>query len=290
MTTPSNLPAPLVGLRGRRRIAPFVLARPGGVAEAIALGQAPGSAWMGGGVDLMDGLKRGMPLDRLVPLGALAELGTISRCEDGVLRVGALATYQDLADSAVVREAAPDLAALIGTVANFRIRSKATVGGSVMSGNGQYDLMPALLALDAVLVLAGPDGDARIPAAALVPDEPRLLRAVEIPAGEVTRLRVDRTLRPAVCVFLGLAFHGGAVVRLRAAVSCAHPRPVLAELGPDRVAAADPARDAAALAAELAAGLPSPVDDGTASASYRRRVIPILIRRLLEASSTEPQA
>ena len=58
----------------------------------------------------------------------------------------------------------------------------------------------------------------------------------------------------------------------------------------DRVAAADPARDAAALAAELAAGLPSPVDDGTASAPYRRRVIPILIRRLLEASSTEPQA
>lgn len=273
-------PPPLVGLRGRQRIAPFTLARPGSIGDALALRQTPRSAWMAGGVDLIDDLKHGIRLDRIIPLGGLGELGAIERSGGGV-RIGALTTYQQLAEDATVREVAPALAAMIGGVANFRIRSKATVGGSIMSRSGMYDLMPALLASGATLIFAGTRGEERLPAAHLGQGETRLLTAVELPAGIV--LRIDRSLRPAVCVYVGAALRDNAVAEIRAATSCAHARPAVA------IADAGSASfsDTDFLTERLAAGLPEPVGDGVASSSYRARMIRVLIRRLLETPFAE---
>jgi carbon-monoxide dehydrogenase medium subunit len=279
-------PPPLIGLRGRQRIAPFTLVRPGSIGDALALRQAPRSAWMAGGVDLIDGLKHGTRLDRIIPLGGLggvSGLGAVERSGDGGVRIGALTTYQQLADDAMVREVAPALAALIGAVANFRIRSKATVGGSIMSGNAMYDLMPALLASGATLIFAGTGGEERLPAARLYQGEARLLTAVELPAATV--LRADRSLRPAVCVYVGATFRENAVAEIRAATSCAHARPAVAAVD----AGAASLRDADSLTEQLADGLPEPVGDGVASSSYRARMIRVLIRRLLETPFAEPQ-
>jgi aerobic carbon-monoxide dehydrogenase medium subunit len=276
-------PPPLVGLRGRQRIAPFTLARPDSIGDALALRQTPRSAWMAGGVDLIDGLKHGTRLDRIIPLGGLGELGAVERSGNGSVRIGALTTYQQLADDATVREVAPALAALIGAVANFRIRSKATVGGSIMSGNGMYDLMPALLASGAKLIFAGTGGEERQPAARLGQGETRLLTAVELPAATV--LRADRSLRPAVCVYVGATFRENAVAEIRAATSCAHARPAVAAVD----AGSGSLRDTDFLTERLAAGLPDPVGDGVASSSYRARMIRVLIRRLLETPFAEPQ-
>lgn len=273
-------PPPLVGLRGRQRIAPFTLARPGSIGDALALRQTPRSAWMAGGVDLIDDLKHGIRLDWIIPLGGLGELGAIERSGGGV-RIGALTTYQQLAEDATVREVAPALAAMIGGVANFRIRSKATVGGSIMSRSGMYDLMPALLASGATLIFAGTRGEERLPAAHLGQGETRLLTAVELPAGIV--LRIDRSLRPAVCVYVGAALRDNAVAEIRAATSCAHARPAVAIAD----AGAASFSDTDFLTERLAAGLPEPVGDGVASSSYRARMIRVLIRRLLETPFAE---
>jgi carbon-monoxide dehydrogenase medium subunit len=275
---------PLIGLRGRQRIAGFTLARPTSLTDALDLRKARHSTWMAGGVDLIDSLKHGSPMERVIPLTGLAELRAIEPTDDGALRIGALTTYQHLADSELVRTMAPDLATLIGAVANIRIRSKATVGGSVMSGNGVYDLMPALLALGATLVLVGPEDEARIPAANLEATEPRLLRAVELPSHQSTRLSFDRTLRPVACVYLGIDLRDGVATSARLSVSCAHARPGVAAIALD-------GNDAETLAHRLASGLPPALEDGIASAAYRNRMIRILTRRLLDTTlNTTPLA
>lgn len=285
---------PLVGLRGRQRIPAFAVRRPSSVADAAALGAEPHSAWMAGGIDLVDALKQGRPLDHLVPLSGLAELRSVSALAGGGLRVGALVTYQELADHPLARTVAPELCALLGSVANIRIRSKATVGGSVMSRNGTYDLMPALLALGATLVFEGTGGgEKRLPADALGDDEGRLLRAVELPGAASARLRIDRSLRPVACVYLGLHGTDDAVTALRLAAGCVHPRPIAATLSlnglPMGALLMDTLADhAEELAHALQAALPAPVGDGLASSDYRRRMIAVLTRRLLTTPVAEP--
>ncbi|MBJ3775624.1 FAD binding domain-containing protein [Acuticoccus mangrovi] len=260
----SSEPPPLVALRGRQRIAPFALVRVGDTAAAAEAALA-GAVPMGGGVDLVDRMKFGERIERLMPLSGLA-LGGVEATEGG-LRIGATTTYAALAESAEAARLAPAFARLVGGVANPRIRMKGTVGGSVMSQKPNFDVWPALMALGADLVFADGDGEARLPAAALAPDERRLLLAVEVPAGADARFAFDRSLRPIVSVFAGREAATGA---LRLAVGCAHQRPLLLRL----------AAGETDVAAAAAAALPPPKSDGLASSTYRRRMVGVLAARL----------
>lgn len=284
---------PLIGLRGRQRIADFSVAYPRSIADAVQLRGEHSAVWMAGGIDLVDDLKQGRSVERVVPLSRLQDLKEIALTPDGTLRIGALVTYRELSEHPLVLDKAPDLAKLIGAVANIRIRSKATVGGSIMSRNGAYDLMPALLALGATLIFHGEDGDgastARVAASQLTDDEQRLLQAVEIPAS-ASQLKVDRTLRPSACAFLGFATKGSNGALLRLATSCTHPRPAVAEVTVDAASASDLAANAALWAEQLVASLPMPMSDTIASADYRRRVLIVLAKRLIAACATSSSA
>ena len=70
----------LVGLRSRRHIAPFSLHRPETWDEAVALRRQPGSsAFLAGGIDLIDRLKHGHVIDRLIRLDGIPGLAEIRR-------------------------------------------------------------------------------------------------------------------------------------------------------------------------------------------------------------------
>ena len=57
----------LVGLRSRKHIPPFDLVRPASVEEACRALATPGrSVVMAGGLDLIDRLKGGEPVDRII--------------------------------------------------------------------------------------------------------------------------------------------------------------------------------------------------------------------------------
>jgi carbon-monoxide dehydrogenase medium subunit len=98
----------------------------------------------------------------LVSLGHLPGLRGIHR-ENGVLRIGALATHREVEMSATVREALPVLAETFGSVANVRVRNAATVGGVLAEADYASDPPTALLALGATVEVRGPDGDRIIP-------------------------------------------------------------------------------------------------------------------------------
>jgi aerobic carbon-monoxide dehydrogenase medium subunit len=270
----------LVALRSRRQIAPFTLHRPTTLAEAIALRQPPGSsAFLAGGIDLIDWLKHGNPVDRVIRLDGVPGLAEIAGGPD-LLRIGALATHAAIADNALVRGTLPDLAAHWHGVANPRVRFAGTIGGNVMAGNSDYDGLPALLALGADAEVATDTGIERIVPDQLATPGQKLVTGFAIPDPATRRLFADRTLRPALVVWLGLTVVAGRVTTLRLAVGMAHPAPVciarvldmpLAELG----------REAADIAAALTHQLPEPASDGRASAAYRRRMVGVLTRRIL---------
>jgi carbon-monoxide dehydrogenase medium subunit len=94
----------------------------------------------------------------LVDVSGLDELRTLE-LEDGVLRLGAGLRYRDLERSPLVRDNLPLLAAAIATVGDRQVRAKGTIGGAVVHGDPAADVPAVLVALDAVMVLRGPDGD-----------------------------------------------------------------------------------------------------------------------------------
>jgi carbon-monoxide dehydrogenase medium subunit len=101
-----------------------------------------------------------------------------------------------------------------------------------------------------------------------------------IPDPATCRLYTDRSLRPALTVWLGLTVTDSRVSALRLAVGIAHPQPVCVTVPLDLPVAALGA-EAARIAGAALDRLPEPVSDGHASAAYRRRMVGVLARRIL---------
>lgn len=269
----------LTGLRSRKHIAPFDLVQPGSIEECCAHLARPGrAALMAGGVDLIDRMKSGETFDRVVSLSRIAGLSDI-RIEGDTIVIGALATHAMIAQSALIAEHFPDLSQFWAQIANPRIRYAGTIGGNLMSAQPHYDAMPALLALNATVTMADMLGRHQVALSDLA-NRKALLADVRVPF-ESRRLLAERSLHPAVAVYAGARIKGDLLSDLRIAIGGAYAQACVFALPVQETSPAFIVGDAAKLAQDMVAGLPEPLDDGLASASYRRRMIEVLTRRLL---------
>ena len=135
------------------------------VADAVGLLAAdPFAVPIAGGTDILVKLREGhRAYAHLVDIHSLEELKAISLDPDGTLRVGAGATFTNVIESELVREAAPVLAEGASWVAGPQIRNVGTLGGNICNGSVCADSVPPLLVLDAEIELQGPQGTRRIP-------------------------------------------------------------------------------------------------------------------------------
>lgn len=122
---------------------------------------------------------------RIIALDRLPELTGVS-FDDDAITIGAATTLSDVERELDGR--VPLLAALFPQFASRLIRNRATLGGNLGTGSPIGDSPPALLALDAVLVLASSEGRREVPLAEYFtgyrasvrrPDE--LIAAIRIP-------------------------------------------------------------------------------------------------------------
>lgn len=273
----------LIGLRSRKHIPPFELERPASIKDACRILAAPGrTALMAGGLDLIDRLKTGEAVDRVVCLCCIDELRGIRR-EGNAVSIGALTTHAELAQDPVLAEAAPDLPAIWRTLANPRVRYVGTVGGNLMSAKPHYDAWPALLALGAEASALDHFGaETRVDLAALRDRASVILGGVRLTVAPFSvRLLADRSLHPQVSVYLGVSIAAGKVRAAKIAVGCAFARAEVVTLPVSDVSLAALGADAATLARQVVETLPDPAGNGVASAAYRRRMIEVLSRRLL---------
>lgn len=133
-------------------------------AEAVRLLTAhPGAFCLAGGTDVLVRLRAGRGEGAsVVDIHDLEELRPIVRLGDGTLRLGAGATFTDMAESPVLRECAPLLAEAAASVAGPQIRNVGTLGGNLCNGAVSADMAAPVLACDAVLRVLGPDGERRV--------------------------------------------------------------------------------------------------------------------------------
>jgi len=109
----------------------FTYARAAGPEDAVAAAAA-GAAIIAGGTELLNWMRLGIAeTEAVIDIGRLDGLRAIEH--DGeTVRIGALATLNDIEGSAIVRENAPVLAESCLRAASAQLRNRATIGGNVL--------------------------------------------------------------------------------------------------------------------------------------------------------------
>ncbi|SFN71354.1 xanthine dehydrogenase family protein subunit M [Sphingomonas sp. OK281] len=110
---------------------PFTYARAENAADALRLGQANATAYLGGGTNLVDLIRETVARPMaLVDVTGLS--GEIEETEGGGLMIGAAVRNTALAEHLVVRTRYPVLSRAILAGASAQIRNMATVGGNLL--------------------------------------------------------------------------------------------------------------------------------------------------------------
>jgi CO/xanthine dehydrogenase FAD-binding subunit len=268
------------------------------VDEAVAA-MAAGARPVAGGTDLVVGARQGKaPLpESLVAVHRIDELHGIEDV-DGVLRFGALASHQQIADHTLVRErltALVDASAIVGSHAT---RAHGTLGGNVMNASPAMETGGPLLCFDATMTLHGPSGVRWVAVGDLFtgpgatsahPDE--LLTAVDVPLPAdgtgscYLRLEYRRQMEIAVVGATAVVtVDGGAVSDARIAITALAPTIRRVPEAEAALVGTDGGVDAARTAADAAAGAAAPISDVRASDSYRRAMAAVITRRAIEAA------
>lgn len=191
------------------------------------------------------------------------------------------------------------LAETASTHSTSTIRNRATIGGNLCNASASADFALPLLAMDAVLVTAGPDGKREIPIeaffrganyTALIANE--ILLEIRIPkfsphsGSAFLKLRRQQTA-------IDMAVVNVATRVARAKNNCSSARIALGSVAPIsfRAKKAEAVLTGVALnkeiieqASTVAAQEASPIDDVRATAAYRKKMVAVFVRKSLEIS------
>ncbi len=266
--------------------------RPADLAETLrVIRERPDAVLVAGSTDWgVEVNLRGRRADFVVAIDRLPELRGLTRTAD-YIEIGAALTLSEIERQ--LDGSVPVLAALFPQFASRLIRNGATIGGNLGTGSPIGDSPPALLALDAAVVLADADGERVV---ALVdyftgyrksvrrPDE--LIRAVRIPlplAGltafhKIAKRRFDDI--SSVAVGFALDIHDGVVRTARIGLGGVAATPIR---GTETEAALEGrpwSADVVDQAAQVLARAGTPIDDQRASSKYRSAMLGQSLRKL----------
>ena len=271
-------------------------ARPETVEDAIALlAGNEGARPLAGGQTLVNVMKsRAASPEVLVDLGRLEELRTIGFGADGMLELGAMATYAQLVSSSEVEVARPILGEVAATIADVQVRNRGTIGGNVCVSDPTNHLPPLLVALDARFTIQSQGGERTVAAS-------DFFQGVYLTAVGEGELLTKISVPPATpgmgdgFAAVTIGRHGTCIVEVAASVSeggarvvvgCVAPTPMRAEEMEERLSGSDFSGEAVrAAAAGLGATLDPPADVH-GSADYRRALAETLaVRAVLQAAA-----
>ena len=144
----------------------FEYARPSTLTEAIALlaGEGANARVLAGGTDLLIRLRdRTLTPALVVDVKRIPEMQPSITEGDGAVRVSAGTTITEVMESEVMRRLYPALAEAARYVGSVQIRNRATLCGNQCNASPAADTATPLLVYGAVVVIAGPSGERRVP-------------------------------------------------------------------------------------------------------------------------------
>lgn len=130
---------------------------PTSVADALRLLRQHGddAKLLAGGHSLLPIMKLRLSTPQcLIDLGRISDLRFISEADDGSLAIGAMSTYHDIKNSALVQARVSALAEAAGEVGDVQVQNKGTIGGSLAHADPAGDFPALALALNFELVTA----------------------------------------------------------------------------------------------------------------------------------------
>jgi carbon-monoxide dehydrogenase medium subunit len=208
------------------------------------------------------------------------------------LTIRAGARHRDIELSPVVKQHYPLLHETFRKVAQPRIRNMGTIGGNLAGGDPLTDPGASLIALDADVTLAGPNGKRTLPLeeffvdyyqTALNPGE--LLTEIHVPPPErLAWSHIKFTPRSVedfatVGVAITLAVQGGRCNDVRLGLNSVAPTIVRAKQAEAVLRGRQITEASLREMGEVAATEVDPMDDNRGSAEYKREMVKVLVRR-----------
>jgi CO/xanthine dehydrogenase FAD-binding subunit len=244
--------------------------------EAVsAFGDGSDVIVLAGGTILMPELNYGRLRPERVVLLHQAGLGGMKR-DGSTLTIGAMTTVAEL------EEGPEPLATTAQHVADHEIRAQATIGGNLCAPPGETprgDLQAALIALGATVRSAGRDGERAEPVEDFVAGDRSGRLLLEVGLEEPTRAGHAAARRPHAHAYTVLAVCAAETRSgVRVGITGAGPHGVRARSVEEALAGGASTADAA----EKALDDTELRDDALASAWYRRRLLPVIVRRALD--------
>jgi len=241
---------------------------------------------------------RGARAALTVAIDRLPELREFSWGDDSV-RIGAALTLSEV--ERLLAGRVPLMTQMFPQFASRLIRNGATIGGNLGTASPIGDTPPALLALDAALVLASPRGERTVPLAGYftgyrqtMKADDELIRAVVVPLPlapvtafhKIAKRRFDDI--SSVAVGYALEIVDGVVRRARIGLGGVAATPLRAMATEQALDGQPWTEDVVRRAAAVLAAEGTPMDDHRASAAYRSAMLGQSLLRLYADSSTEP--
>ena len=279
---------------------PFDFVKPDDQEAVIAAlaAHSPNVRILAGGTDYLVELKHvSQSPGTIVDVSQIAELKGIEETEDG-LRIGAGVTHSAIMADPLIEKHVPAMIHAAHTIGAVQTRNLGTLGGNLVTCVPSMDSGPTLVALDAEVTVAGPDGSRRMPLTEffvgprktiLAPHE--LLIDVIIPKrnlGKPTNfykfgLRKGQALA-LVNAASSLWVEDGKFKDVRISLGAVSPVVVRAPKAEAVLEGKPVSDDLISEAGKIAITECNPIDDFRASLDYRRDLIDVLTRRTLQAA------
>lgn len=269
---------------------------PDSVEELLELLKSkPNAKLIAGGTDLLLQMKEGTAQpETVVSLKNVEELGGFSVSKNGY-RLGTGMTLRRITRSNELTQNFPGLIYAAGVVASEQIRSLATLGGNICNASPSADMVPPLIALDAVVQLVSSQSQRELPLSEFFkgPGESvlksgEILHSIFLPQPSGSMIYSKHAPRKymdlaVVGVAVRLAKKNGKINEARVALGAVGPVPFRAEKTEALLAGQTLTTELMREAGEMAAGECVPIDDIRGSAWYRKRMVKVHVRRNLEA-------
>ncbi|MGC9467141.1 MAG: FAD binding domain-containing protein [Anaerolineae bacterium] len=288
---------------------PFVYEAPASVEEAVALlyEYGPRARPLAGGTDLLVQLRRGRyDLDLVVDVKRIPALTRIDFDPTEGLTVGAAVTCAALCEQPTVQSLYPGLVDAASIIGGAAVRGRATLGGNLCNAAPSADAIPAMIVLDGMAIVVGPEGERLVPVSTFctgpgqtVLRRGELVTAFQVPAPRphtgaayvrfIPRGEMDIAVAGAGA-WIALSADNTTIRDARIALSAVAPTPLFVESAGAALvdqASTEQILDEAARAAQEAA---SPITDTRGTTAQRRHLAGVLVKRALRIAVERAKA
>lgn len=280
----------------------FQYQAPSTLSDAISLlaGRGAEARVLAGGTDLMVQMRAGMKSPGLVvDIKKIPETNLLEFNDSG-LRLGAAVSCWDIALRDDIRHAYPGLMEALELIGSMQVQGRCTVGGNLCNSSPAADTTPALIALGARCVIAGPNGNRTESAKdfvtgpgsnSLAPGEMLVELQIAKPASRSADAYQRFTPRNEMDIaVVGVAANltldaSGKCTSAQVALGAVAPTAILVPAIGDLLVGSSLDDTTLEKAGQLAMGACNPIDDKRGTAEFRRKVAAVLTRRTIQVAA-----